>query len=57
MVIVPKPGGTIQLCMYYRKVNTVFMFAAFPMPHIEDMLEKIGQAHFISILDLTKEYW
>lgn len=38
-------------------MNTVSTFNAFPMPQVEDMLEKIGQAQFISTLNLTKGYW
>lgn len=57
MVVVSKPVTIIRLCMDVRKVNVVSTSDAFPMPHIEEMLEKIRQAHFISMLDLTKGYW
>lgn len=57
MVVVPKPDETIRLWIDFRKVNTISVFDAFPVPHIKEMLEKIGQAQFISILDLTKGYW
>lgn len=32
-------------------------FHAFPMPHIEELLEIIAQAHYILTLDLPKGYW
>lgn len=41
LVMVPKPNGAIQLCVNFRKVNTISSFDAFPMPNIEEMLEKI----------------
>lgn len=51
MVVAPKPEGTMRLCIVFTEVNTVSVFDAFPIPHIEEMLEKIGQAQFISTLD------
>lgn len=48
MVIVSKPNGTIRLCIDYRKVNVVSTFDVFPMPHVEDMLKRVGQAQFIT---------
>lgn len=35
----------------------VSTFNTFPVPQVDDMLEKIGQAYVISTLDLTKGYW
>ncbi|XP_019386367.1 PREDICTED: uncharacterized protein LOC109307103 [Crocodylus porosus] len=57
MVVVPKPDGSIRLCINYRKLNEIASFDAFPMSQIDDLLERIGQAQFISMLDLTKGYW
>ena len=43
--------------MDYRKLNAVSVVDAYPMPGIDDLIDLIGQARFISILDLTKGYW
>lgn len=51
MVVLKPDGGTD-----FKKVNVISFFDAFPMPHIEEMLEKSGQAEFISTPDLTKGY-
>ena len=32
-------------------------YDAYPMPRIEEMLDQIGNAHFITTLDLAKGYW
>lgn len=56
-VVVPKPDGAIRICINFCKVNSISFFDAFPKPNIEEMLEKIGQAKFISTLDLMKGYW
>lgn len=57
LIIEPKLDGNIRVCVYFRKVNEVAIFDIFLMPRVEEMLEKIGQAKYITMLDLTKGYW
>lgn len=57
IVIVPKKDGSLRICIDFRKLNAVSCFDAYPMPRIEDLLERIGQANFITTLDLCKGYW
>lgn len=57
VVVVPKTDGSIYLCIDYHKINKIATFDAFPLPQVNDMLEKVGQAQYISTLDLTKGCW
>ncbi len=57
VVIVPKKDGTLRVCIDFRKLNAQSRFDAYPMPRIDDLLERIGQARYITTLDLCKEYW
>lgn len=57
VVIVPKPDGTIRLCVDYRKLNSVTKMDAYPIPSMEKMIDKIASAKYISTIDLTKGYW
>lgn len=57
VVLVPKPDKSWRLCIDYRKVNQVTRTDAFPIPRLEDCIDRIGQAQFVSKLDLLKGYW
>ncbi len=57
LVIVPKKDGTLRVCINFRKLNAQSKFDAYPMPRVDDLLEKIGQAKFITTLGLCKGYW
>ena len=57
VVLVKKEDGQPRLCFDYRKVNSVTKHDSFPMPRIEDCIDRIGNAKFITKLDLLKGYW
>ena len=57
LVIVRKKDNTIRLCVDYRKLNAETQVDAYPMPRIDDILDQVGQAKFITTLDLAKGYW
>ena len=57
LVAVDKPDGSLRLCVDFRKLNAITQFDAFSMPQVNELVERIGQANFISTLDLAKGYW
>lgn len=46
LVVVPKPDDTIRCCIDFRKLNAVSKFDAYPMPRIDDLLEKLGESKY-----------
>ena len=56
-LLVPKTDGSYRFCTDYRKVNAVTVTDSFPLPRIEDCIDAVGPAKFISKFDLLKGYW
>ena len=56
-VLVPKPDGSIRYCTDYRKVNVLSKTDSFPIPRMEDCIDRIGNAKYITKCDLLKGYW
>ena len=54
IVLVPKPDVSTRFCIDFRKVNQVSKFNTFPLPRIDELIEQLGEATFITTLDLTK---
>ncbi|GFX28120.1 retrovirus-related Pol polyprotein from transposon 17.6 [Trichonephila clavipes] len=44
-------------CIDYRRWNEVTRTQFFPLPYIEELIEKVSVAKYVSILDLTRGYW
>ena len=57
IVLVPKPDGTTRFCNDFRRLNAISKFDAYPMPRVDELIERLGKARFITTLDLTKGYW
>ncbi|XP_044843600.1 uncharacterized protein LOC123349509, partial [Mauremys mutica] len=57
VVLVPKPDGTRRFCIDFRRVNAISRFDAYPMPRVDELLGRLGEAQFITTLDLSKGYW
>ena len=45
-MLVGKPDGSIRFCVDYRKVNEVSRFDAYPMPRVDELLDRLGTAQF-----------
>ena len=57
IVLVRKKDGSIQMCVDYRRLNSVSREDAYPMPCVDDLIDRLGKARFITTLDLTRGYW
>jgi hypothetical protein len=64
VVLVPKeqPGNkeqpvSIRFCCDFRRLNSATIPDSFPMARIDDIIDKIGHAKFMTKIDLSKGYW
>ena len=55
--LVTKKSGEIRFCIDFRKVNTVIVGDAYPMPFIQDLVDALEGSTIFSTLDLAKGYW
>ena len=51
-----KPEVKYRMCIDYRKLNQVSKGDAFPIPNMDQMLNRLQEARFISTLDLSMAY-
>lgn len=56
-LLVPKANLTFRFCTDFRKVNAVTKPDCFPLPRIDDLIDRVGPAKFVTKLDLLKGYW
>ena len=56
-ILVPKSDGTYRMCTDYRKVNAITKTDSFPLPRIDDCIDKIGKAKYVTKFDLLKGFW
>lgn len=56
-LLVPKSDNTPRFCTDFRKVNSVTKPDCFPLPRMEDCVDQVGSAKFVSKFDLLKGYW
>ena len=57
IVLVKKKDNTLRICVDYRRLNTISSTDAYPMPRIDDLIDSLGGATYISTLDLSRGYW
>ena len=57
IVLVPKKDGSLRMCVDYRRLSSVSEADAYPTPRIDDLIDRLGDARYISTIDLTRGYW
>ncbi|XP_046869310.1 uncharacterized protein LOC124461953 [Drosophila willistoni] len=57
IVLVPKKAGELRLCIDFRRLNKVLVKDNYPIPLIDDLLDKLGDKRFFSKLDLKDGYF
>ena len=48
--VVPKPNGSYRFCINFHRVNAVTKTDSFPIPCINDCINRIGHAKYVSLI-------
>ena len=54
---VKKKDGTIRVCVDLRILNAATIPDPYEMPRIDDIIDQLGEANFLSKLDLSKGFY
>ena len=57
VLFVKKPDQTWRMCIDYRAVNRKTRKNTYPLLRIQDCIDQLGRAKFLSTIDLTSGYW
>jgi len=56
-ILVPKADGSMRFCTDFRRVNALTRDDSYPIPRIDDCIDLVGNAKFVTKIDLLKGYW
>ena len=52
-----KPNGSYRMCTDYIKLNNVTKVDTYPIPRIDDCVDRVGNVKYVSKFDLLKGFW
>ncbi|GFW43451.1 retrovirus-related Pol polyprotein from transposon 297 [Trichonephila clavipes] len=56
VVLIPKPNGSMRLCIDYRKLNAQTVPDSYPLPWMDDLLNEAKPTPYMSTIDLHSGY-
>ena len=57
VLLVKKKSGEYRFCFDGRRLNSVTVRDAYPLPRVEQILDRLRDAKFLSTLDLRQAFW
>ncbi|XP_068229908.1 uncharacterized protein [Palaemon carinicauda] len=56
-ILVKKPNNSYRMCTDYRRVNSVTVKDAYPLPRIADIIDSVSNSKYLTQIDLLKGYY
>ena len=57
ILFIPKPDGTLRLCIDYRGLNKITIKNRYPLPLMNELLDRLGKARYFTKLDLKNGFY
>lgn len=55
--LVKKSDNQFRFCVDFRPLNKITLHDAYPLPHLDDLLNQLGKSVWFTSLDLASGYW
>jgi hypothetical protein len=56
-ILVPKADESLRFCFDFRKLNVVSKSDSFPLPRVDNCVDHVGAAKYVSKFDLLMGYY
>ncbi|XP_068207459.1 uncharacterized protein [Palaemon carinicauda] len=56
-VLVEKPDGSYRLCTDFRRLNEVTVSDSYPLPRVDDLIDQVSNAVYVTKIDLLRGYY
>jgi hypothetical protein len=57
MVVAPKKGGQVRICVDLTNLNKWVRREAYPLPRVDDLLAELGKSRVFSKMDANSGFW
>lgn len=57
VLMIPKKDNSLRFCVDLRKINEISEKWAYPLPNLNSIIDRLGNAKYLTTLDIQSAYW